>query len=418
VNGVTSFSTALPVFGTLGAHGGVEREETMPDYFEFEVELTDVEPRMWRRFLLPKDATFLDLHEAIQDACGWENCHMFNFFVKRPYGESLAGMPDGSGMSDHDIPDGSRKELSSYFGTGKGKKKTCGYVYDFGDDWRHKVKLKRTVKLEDSPPRVLLAGERAFPPEDCGGIWGYETCVEIATGQAKPDPSDPYAVEEIEERREWLGDWDPEEFDLEAVKEKFDKGRAAFGSTGVFRILPDGTVTELDPEEADDLDETLLRLISAAEARTSTEFWQSPIPCFAPSKGKPCRGRLEVKLSDDNGEVHWRCPNCNDEGHVTLGDEWGVSGPRRQELAPRDKLLTIRAPYDEYDAFADQFSLSGQAADALFAAGWDGEKVTIEATREVLVDIVEGVAAEANHARDRRRKLLDSLADRIEKALD
>ena len=43
----------------------------MPEYFEFEVELTGVKPRMWRRFLVPKAATFLDLHQAIQDACGW-----------------------------------------------------------------------------------------------------------------------------------------------------------------------------------------------------------------------------------------------------------------------------------------------------------------------------------------------------------
>jgi hypothetical protein len=46
--------------------------------------------------------------------------------------------------------------------------------------------LKKIVKLEDDLPRVLLAGARAFPPEDCGGTWGYESCVEIATGVAEP----------------------------------------------------------------------------------------------------------------------------------------------------------------------------------------------------------------------------------------
>ncbi|MHC5056546.1 MAG: plasmid pRiA4b ORF-3 family protein [Planctomycetota bacterium] len=213
----------------------------MPAYFELEVELAEVRPRIWRRFLLPKNATFLDLHRAIQDACGWSDYHMFDFFAKRPYGESLAGIPDDSGMTEHEIPDASRRELLSYFGTGKGKKKVCGYMYDFGDDWRHKIKLKKIVKLEDDLPRVLLAGARAFPPEDSGGIWGYETCVEVATGQAKADPSDPRSAEQIESRRAWLGDWDPEKFDLEAVKEKFDKGRGTSMSIGVFRRLPDGT---------------------------------------------------------------------------------------------------------------------------------------------------------------------------------
>jgi hypothetical protein len=203
----------------------------MPDYFEFEVELTRVKPRMWRRLLMPKSATFLDLHEAIQDACGWLDCHLFNFYVKRPYGESLAGSPDDGGMSEHEIPDASRTKLASYFGTDKVKKKTCGYIYDFGDDWQHKITLKKIVKLEDDLPRVLLAGARAFPPEDCGGTWGYESCVEIATGVAVADPGDTYAEEEIESRREWLGDWNPEKFDLEAVKEEFEKGRAGPAST-------------------------------------------------------------------------------------------------------------------------------------------------------------------------------------------
>ncbi len=222
----------------------------MADYFEFEVELTGMKPRIWRRFLVPKDATFLDLHQAIQDACGWLDYHLFNFYGKHPYGESIAGSPDDSGMTEYPIPDASQKKLSSYFGTDKGKKKSCGYIYDFGDDWQHKVKLRKVVKLKDEFPRVLLAGARAFPPEDCGGTWGYESCVEIATGVAEADPGDTYAEEEIESRREWLGDWDPEKFDLEAVKEKFDKGR---GAPGGFGPEPDGEaegVEETDPRDS------------------------------------------------------------------------------------------------------------------------------------------------------------------------
>jgi hypothetical protein len=343
---------------------------------------------------------------------------MFDFFEKRPYRDSLVRASDDSDFAEPPGPDASRIDLSSYFGTGKGKKKVCGYIYDFGDDWRHKIKWKKMVKLEDELPRVLLAGARAFPPEDCGGVWDYKTCVEIATGVAKPDADDPYSAEEIEERREWLGDWDPEKFDLGAVKEKFDKGRSTCASTGVFRKLQDGTVTELGPQETDDLDEALLRIVVAAEARMSTDFWQSPTPCFAPSARTPCPGRLEVRLSKDIEEAEWRCPDCDDEGRITLGEEWGISDLRSKEHAPRDELLTVSIPYDEYDAFVDQFSLSGQAADAVLGAGWNGKNVTVEATKEVMEDIAEGVAAEANHAHGKRRKLLDKLATRVEKAFD
>lgn len=46
-------------------------------YHEFDVTLHDAAPGAWRRFQLRSTATFLDLHRAIQDACGWEGGHLF-----------------------------------------------------------------------------------------------------------------------------------------------------------------------------------------------------------------------------------------------------------------------------------------------------------------------------------------------------
>ena len=212
----------------------------MPDYFEFEVELAEVKPPIWRRFLLPKTATFLALHQAIQDACGWWDCHLFRFYEKNPYGGSIAGIPDDRGMTEFEIPDASRKKLPSYFGTDKGRKKSCGYQYDFGDDWLHKVTLKGAVKLDEEFPRRLLAGERAFPHEDCGGLDGYERCARfVLTGKDE--------WEDDEGLAEWLDGWHPEKFDLEATKEKFDRGR---GAPGGFGPEPDGEAEESDPRDS------------------------------------------------------------------------------------------------------------------------------------------------------------------------
>jgi len=58
---------------------------------------------------------------------------------------------------------------------------------------------------------LCLAGKRACPPEDCGGIWGYAELLEVLQ-----DPEHP----EYEERLEWLGDsFDPEAFDLDEVNQ-------------------------------------------------------------------------------------------------------------------------------------------------------------------------------------------------------
>ena len=63
---------------------------------------------------------------------------------------------------------------------------------------------------------TLTGGRRAGPPEDCGGIPGYENCVAVALDKATGEIEDP------EELRKWLGDWHPERFDLAAAKKRFD----------------------------------------------------------------------------------------------------------------------------------------------------------------------------------------------------
>ncbi|HKX45889.1 MAG TPA: hypothetical protein VJP77_04255 [Planctomycetota bacterium] len=70
---------------------------------------------------------------------------------------------------------------------------------------------------QPAPPQT--PGRRAVsPPEDCGGIPGYEDCVAIRRGLAVE-----LDEEERLDREEWLVDWMPEEFDLEATRRRFDR---------------------------------------------------------------------------------------------------------------------------------------------------------------------------------------------------
>lgn len=94
---------------------------------------------------------------------------------------------------------------------------TVPYEYDFGDGWEHEVKLRKPLALPESFKRRLLDGGRAFPPEDCGGVWGYERCVKMLSGAT--DEAD----DEVQELKEWLCDWTPEGFDLAATKRAFDR---------------------------------------------------------------------------------------------------------------------------------------------------------------------------------------------------
>lgn len=184
----------------------------MYQYYEFEVSLQEVEPRIWRRFLLRKEATFYELHQAIQDACGWEDYHLFDF-KGEPNGKPIAGIPDPDEDKSTRDPDAKKVKLPSFFDIHK----TCLYEYDFGDGWMHDVRLVETVELPYKFKRALMAGERAFPPEDSGGVGGYERFVSfLETGE------DEWS-EDPEDLRRWLGGWTPERFDLRIIKTLFDK---------------------------------------------------------------------------------------------------------------------------------------------------------------------------------------------------
>lgn len=187
----------------------------MGGYYEFEVSLADIKPRIWRRFLISADATFADLHDAIQDAFGWMDTHLWEFMEPAPKEGIIAGVPDDE-ADDDDTPDAGTISLGTYF-DGNGTSNQCLYVYDFGDGWHHEVVLKRKDSGVGDFVQKLVAGERACPPEDCGGVSGYEQIVEFLATGIDPDGEDAEAF------AEWIGEWHPDNFDLEEFQEVFDR---------------------------------------------------------------------------------------------------------------------------------------------------------------------------------------------------
>ena len=183
----------------------------MPGYLEFEVTLQGIKPRLWRRFQIADNATFGDLHRAIRDSFGWYGGHLWEFQDSRQ--RTLAGAAyDFLEGFDEPAPDAEEVKLASHFG----RSRSCGYLYDFGDSWMHAVKLRERVSSPDRFHRRLLAGRRACPPEDCGGLPGYYRFVSVV--ETGVDPWD----EDVAHLKEWLGEWDPSEFDLKSKRRMFD----------------------------------------------------------------------------------------------------------------------------------------------------------------------------------------------------
>lgn len=182
-----------------------------PEIATLRIELVDTDPLIWREVEIPTSITLKILHDIVQAAMGWFDCHLWEFRVS---GKTY-GLPMDEDWGTEPRQDAAKVALSEVLKPGR---TVIGYTYDFGDSWAHKLIVSdiRAPARGLSYPR-FLAGERACPPEDCGGIPGF---YDLLTARA--DPDDP----EHAEVTEWLGDYDPEILDDLPIN--YALGRVAF----------------------------------------------------------------------------------------------------------------------------------------------------------------------------------------------
>lgn len=174
--------------------------------WQLKVTLKGSSPPIWRRILVSSDTSLAKLHRILQLAMGWWDCHLHQFEIHgRDYGvpdrELDYGQPtvNERGVRLVDVIDGVKERFV--------------YQYDFGDDWSHQIVVEKVVPREENQRYpVCVAGARACPPEDCGGIWGYRDFLE-----AIKDPKH----EEHESMLEWVGGhFDPEAFNLVWINQR------------------------------------------------------------------------------------------------------------------------------------------------------------------------------------------------------
>ena len=168
------------------------------------IALNGIVPQIYRRVEVPLEFSLRDLHFTIQDAMPWKCSHLYEFEIgEMSYGDPHPpNDPHGFGMID-----AASKKLASLI---KSKGDRFLYTYDFGDNWRHRIIAEKVL---DPDPKTtyprLIGGKRQAPPDDVGGIWGYEEFLKIMS-----DPKHP----EYEDWQDWFDeDFDPEEFDSERL---------------------------------------------------------------------------------------------------------------------------------------------------------------------------------------------------------
>jgi hypothetical protein len=180
--------------------------------FQLKVTLLETNPPVWRRIQVP-NCTLDALHGYVQTAMGWENSHLHQFEI----GKKCFGNPEllDDGFLDSRCEDSTKTMLTDILPK-NGRSFSFAYEYDFGDSWTHEIEFEKMVEPEDKQKYpICLEGARACPPEDVGGVWGFQDFLE-----AIADPNH----EQHDEFCDWAEDFEPEKFDPAKTTKKMRKG--------------------------------------------------------------------------------------------------------------------------------------------------------------------------------------------------
>jgi hypothetical protein len=191
-----------------------------PWVYELRITLQEILPPIWRLIQVPSTLRLCCVHDALQVVIGWTDSHLHRFEKDGKHW----GVPEHFEDDNIDIIDESRTKISDILTT---PGDSVLYVYDFGDKWRHSVALEKILPASTTMVRpVCVAGERHCPPEDVGGVPGYQEFLEVVF-----DPSH----KEFDHYVQWaggpspvnqsVGRFQPEEFDLRAVNAALSRMR-------------------------------------------------------------------------------------------------------------------------------------------------------------------------------------------------
>jgi hypothetical protein len=187
----------------IGLQEGASARKKKPAERVYALRLAVVgaEPRIWRRLLVRETMWLSRLHDSIQIVFDWFDyqTHAFNLDDLRfgnPLKREDINIEDDRDVALADLDPETRERFT--------------YSYHFGEGWQVEIKIEKALALAkgQSYP-ACLAGERAGPPEDCGGLEAYH---DMLACLKEPD------TDLGREWREWVGpDYDAASCDLEKI---------------------------------------------------------------------------------------------------------------------------------------------------------------------------------------------------------
>lgn len=188
------------------------------------IKLDHIEPAIWRRVDVPITTSLKGLHDVVQAVMLFQDYHLFEFNA----GGKRYAVPDPEWDMGRETYAASNVRIGALVDRGIS---AFDYTYDFGDDWRHSITVEAVT---DADPAIeyprFVDGERRAPPEDVGGLPGFE---DFLIAMAKPRHAQHRKVVD------WYGGrFEPNDIGIDAINERMTKlarrrtlGKAAFAKS-------------------------------------------------------------------------------------------------------------------------------------------------------------------------------------------
>lgn len=239
-----------------------EGEKKMAGYI-CKIVIEDTHPPVWRRVLLPEGITFETLHKIIQVVFGWEDEHL-HVFETPDRVQIVSDDEDGDGILE------SETQIDLFFQNHK----WIRYIYDFGDEWRHKINIEKLDEEYQGQTAVLLKVKGDNFMEDSGGVWNRnednrvpfdEKAVTEKLEQMNLAKATAGAADDLEDR----GDWEEVLYAVLRYKGGLSENRAQILVEKCVTMIQNGCtlnhiIETMDAEE---------RKIRPVE--TAVEIWES-----------------------------------------------------------------------------------------------------------------------------------------------
>lgn len=187
----------------------------MSDILQLHISLENSDPLIYRTIQLKTGTSFFELHHIIQIAMGWQNYHLFEFNLDGYRIGMIDETDKSSGYGSDQVLDATIILLTDILSC---EKDSFVYTYDFGDCWLHNITIEKNLKKvpKVSYP-ICIEGQLNCPPEDCGGVSGFNYILSIIGDKKHP---------EYKDTRQWVGKkYDPLIFDKEKTNKQLKQLR-------------------------------------------------------------------------------------------------------------------------------------------------------------------------------------------------